>query len=434
MSPFFKGKQKMLVTEATPTGKVEIWYLGMLLNCPEEIPYAVEHLGNYEWSIGGCQKAFNVFKQFSGTSTKVDFGILFTKKDEELTPSLIAEFLSPEIPVSINPRYYRRELIRRHTTNLINRATIRMNNKLKNGDTNVSQELREIEKANATEESTLYNLQQASDQTMEYLEDVLSGKIPPGFKTDWEEFNQKTGGIHPRDLVVIAGRPSMGKTAFGLNILNQAIMKEKKCVFFSLEMDNIKVMLRLISNNTKIDSKQFLTGNLNDDELDRIVEVQRRWHKLPENFYISDAMGSIEKIKSQLETARAKMGGVDFVMIDYLQLITTNTKNPNREREVAYISSELKNLCREYGCTVFAISQLSRNVDSRNPPVPFMSDLRDSGSIEQDADMVLLLYRPGYYKKDEDQEITKIIIAKNRNGEVGQTDLRFLMKYMYFKE
>jgi len=412
--------------------QIETTYIGGLLNDPDEIPFAVEFLGSYDWADKGCKRAFEILRANSESNIATDAQIMLSQLDNDLTSAKVADLITNG-PKSQNLAYYRDCLIKVQQTKKAANAADKLRSKAYAGTFDLDAEINEIIAATTPARKSLKKFDEVFDETLEEIERELTTPEGIGFKMGWNEFDRITSGLHPKDLVIVAARPSMGKTAFGLNLLNKAMQAGKRCLFFSLEMDNTKVMRRLISLNAKINGIKLITGSLNDDELDRLVALKQRG--LPANYYMSDLMGTMTQIKAQTMQAKSHLGHIDFIMVDYLQLIRTNDRKLNREREIAKISGELKQIARENECTVIAISQLSRQVDSRNPPKPFMSDLRDSGSIEQDADQVMLLYREDYYNPNSNQPgVTEVNIAKNRNGSIGTAYLRFSPQFMEFME
>ena len=232
----------------------------------------------------------------------------------------------------------------------------------------------------------------------------LKGSVT-GIPTGFIDLDYKTSGMHPSDLVLIAARPSMGKTAFVLNIAQyMAFRKDVTVAIFSLEMSKEQLVNRLLAMESHVDSQNMRTGNLKDED----------WTKLVEG---ADIIG-----RSNL-----------IIMIDYLQLMSGSSKSDSRQQEISDISRSLKALARELNVPVIALSQLSRAVEQRPDHRPMLSDLRESGAIEQDADVVMFLYRDDYYHKDtEKKDIAEVIIAKQRNGPIGTIELVWLPRYTQF--
>jgi replicative DNA helicase len=268
-------------------------------------------------------------------------------------------------------------------------------------------------------------------------EDGMTG-VPTGFRS----LDQLTSGWQPSDLIIIAARPSMGKTAFVLNLARNAAVDFKKPVaVFSLEMGNLQLAMRLISAEAEVEGSRLRNGKLqNDQEWQRVHRAIEKFNDVP--IFIDDTPGiNIFELRAKCRRLR-KQHGIEMVIIDYLQLMSgTGDGKGNREQEVSGISRALKGMAKELGIPVIALSQLSRSVESRGGSKrPMLSDLRESGAIEQDADIVTFLFRPEYYGifQDEDgrdtQGLTEIIVAKHRNGAVDTVRLRFIKQFARFAD
>ena len=247
--------------------------------------------------------------------------------------------------------------------------------------------------------------------------------LPSGF----DDLDRLTSGLQPSDLILLAARPSMGKTALTLNLAaNVALRKKKSVAFFSLEMSSIQLLMRLISSESGVDSKQIQRGDVSPDEWAAIMGACDNLYNAP--LYIDDNSNiNVAELRSRARRIQSEHG-LDLIIIDYLQLMQGRHtgSNDNRQQEVADISRSLKSLARELKVPVIALSQLSRSVENRQIKRPMLSDLRESGSLEQDADIVMFLYREDYYIKDtENQNITELIVAKHRNGPVDTVRLFF---------
>ncbi len=275
-------------------------------------------------------------------------------------------------------------------------------------------------------------LQVAYEKIVQLHEDpnALTG-IPSGF----DALDAMTNGLQRSDLILIAARPSMGKTAFALNLCQHAAVKEKKSVaIFSLEMAAEQLVQRLLSAQSLVSIGDIRTGQIEDDDW---FKLARSSAQLGESkIFIDDTPGiTVAEIRSKCR--RLKMNqGLDLIMIDYLQLMSGGGKQENRQQEISTISRSLKSIAREMNCPVVALSQLSRASELRADHRPILSDLRESGAIEQDADLVMFLYRDEYYNPDTVDEklkgIGEIIIAKQRNGETGKIYLAWLGKFTKF--
>lgn len=255
-----------------------------------------------------------------------------------------------------------------------------------------------------------------------------------GTSTGFTDFDQITTGLHEDNLIIIAARPAMGKTAFALNIAqNVAKSSDKAVAIFSLEMGAESLVERMLSAEGLIPSYHVRTGNLSESEWRRMISAQERLAK--GKIFIDDTAGiRISEIRSKAKRLAQENGGLGLIVIDYLQLIEGRGRE-NRQQEVSEISRQLKIIAKELKVPVIALSQLSRGVDQRNDKRPILSDLRESGSIEQDADIVAFLYREAYYKRDEQEEpdnVTELILEKNRHGSLGTVQLFFLKEYAKF--
>jgi replicative DNA helicase len=250
--------------------------------------------------------------------------------------------------------------------------------------------------------------------------DKLRG-IPTGFR----DLDHLLAGLQNSDLLILAARPSMGKTTLVMNIAHHVAAKEGIPVgFFSLEVSKEQLIDQLLAIESGIDSWKLRTGALDDDDFPRINEAMAQLSEAP--LYIDDsAMTNVMEMRTKARRLQAEHG-LGLIIIDYLQLISGGASSKDgRQQEVSEISRGLKGLARELNVPVIALSQLSRAVESRNPPIPQLSDLRDSGSIEQDADVVAFIYRPWYYDKQADENITEVLIKKHRNGPTGDIELYF---------
>lgn len=255
-----------------------------------------------------------------------------------------------------------------------------------------------------------------------------------GTSTGFTDFDQITTGLHEDNLIIIAARPAMGKTAFALNIAqNVAKNSDKAVAIFSLEMGAESLVERMLSAEGLIPSYHVRTGNLSESEWRRMISAQERLAR--GKIFIDDTAGiRISEIRSKAKRLAQENDGLGLIVIDYLQLIEGRGRE-NRQQEVSEISRQLKILAKELKVPVIALSQLSRGVDQRNDKRPILSDLRESGSIEQDADIVAFLYREAYYKRDEQEEpdnVTELILEKNRHGSLGTVQLFFLKEYAKF--
>ena len=253
-----------------------------------------------------------------------------------------------------------------------------------------------------------------------------------GIPTGFIDLDYKTSGFQPSDLILIAARPSMGKTAFVLNVAQHMAFKEGKTVaIFSLEMSKEQLVNRLFSLESKVDSQALRTGNLTDEDWAKLIEGAAVVGK--SNLIIDDTPGiSIAELRSKCRKFKLEHD-LGIIIIDYLQLMSGGKHSESRQQEISEISRSLKAVARELNVPVVALSQLSRAVEQRPDHRPMLSDLRESGAIEQDADVVMFLYRDDYYNNDTDKKnIAEVIIAKQRNGPIGTVELVWLPNYTKF--
>ncbi|HEX2993005.1 MAG TPA: replicative DNA helicase [Anaerolineales bacterium] len=336
-----------------------------------------------------------------------------------------------QVPSSLNAESYGRIVegysVRRKMINAANQiASIAYNER-----TSVDDVMDEAEKAvfNVSERRLKHDLQPISNVLSDYYDRIDDlAKRPDdihGVPTGFIDLDKMLTGLQPSDLLIIAGRPGQGKTGFLLSIAKNAGLTHKKHVaIFSLEMSNEQVVQRLIAQETGIDSQRLRTGQLREEEwplFTHAIEVFGDTH-----IYLDDTP-AITPLQLRTKCRRLHMEfGIDLIIIDYLQLMGGDTRNDNRVQEVSYISRNLKILARELNVPVLAAAQLSRAVEQRSDKRPVLSDLRESGSLEQDADIVMFIYRPDQYEKDTvKQNVAEIIIAKHRNGPVGSVELVF---------
>ena len=248
-----------------------------------------------------------------------------------------------------------------------------------------------------------------------------------GVNTGYDDLNKKTAGLQPSDLIIVAARPSMGKTTFAMNLVeNAAMLQDKPVLIFSLEMPSEQIMMRSLASLSRVDQTRIRTGQLDDEDWARIsgtmgILLEKR------NIYIDDSSGlTPTEVRSRARRIAREHGGIGLIMIDYLQLMRVPSLSDNRTMDIAEISRSLKALAKELQVPVVALSQLNRSLEQRADKRPVNSDLRESGSIEQDADLIMFIYRDEVYHENSDLKgIAEIIIGKQRNGPIGTVRLTF---------
>ncbi|HEX7674411.1 MAG TPA: replicative DNA helicase [Bdellovibrio sp.] len=256
-----------------------------------------------------------------------------------------------------------------------------------------------------------------------------------GLATGFTELDKMTSGLHPGEMTIIAARPSMGKTAFSLNVAQHIALREKKTIaYFSLEMGKESMMMRMLSAESKVSMGEIRNGKIQDSAWPKLINAASALSEA--SIFIDDTPGmSPFEIRSRARRLKAEHG-LDCIMIDYLQLMSMKQKFSSREQEVAEISKNLKAIAKELQIPIIALAQLNRGVEGRADRRPMLSDLRESGSIEQDADVIMMLYRDDYYDKDDPEKAghAEVIVGKQRNGATGTVKLRFDAKYNRFRD
>ena len=337
--------------------------------------------------------------------------------------------LSTIVPTTSNVKYYA-NIVKEKS---VMRQLIKASNEIINLGYDASTDVQEIlDKA----EKNIFDISQEKSgddiqpinvvlqDTFEMIEKLCTDKSEvTGITTGFADLNKKINGLQRTDLILLAARPAMGKTAFSLNLVQNAALKgDASVAVFSLEMSKEQLVQRMLSAQSNVELSKIKTGNLGESDWPRIIDGMAVLSEA--NIFIDDTPGiKISEIRSKCRRLKIEKG-LDLILIDYLQLMEGEGKNENRQQEIAKISRSLKILAKELDCPVVALSQLSRSPELRKDHRPILSDLRESGSIEQDADIVMFLYRDEYYHDDsEKKNIGEVIIAKNRHGETGNVEL-----------
>ncbi|MCD8024427.1 MAG: replicative DNA helicase [Candidatus Gastranaerophilales bacterium] len=313
---------------------------------------------------------------------------------------------------------------------LINAGSLIIEESFKNPESSVSLEYAEkmiFEIAQEKTQGQLETLSSILPQTVEQLEYKCSNKgTYTGIPSDYYDLDALTAGFQRSDLIILAARPSMGKTAFALNIAQNAAIRHKiPVVVFSLEMSKVQLVQRILCSEAEIDAQRVRIGDISMNDWQKIADKMDELHLSP--LYIDDSAGlSVSDIRAKCRRLKIQRPDLGLVVIDYLQLIDDRSSQ-DRIQQISAISRNLKSLARELDVPIIALSQLSRKVEERNDKRPMLSDLRESGAIEQDADVVMFIYREEYYDKDNPnfKNKAKIIIAKQRNGPTGEIELLF---------
>lgn len=301
---------------------------------------------------------------------------------------------------------------------------------------NAEQKIFEI--AESRTKQTFSRIAPVADRVLARVKERAAGEGTgiTGLSTGFREVDEMTSGLQRTDLIIVAGRPSMGKTALCLTVAQNAALHSKAVVaLFSLEMSKEQLVTRMLSSEAHINAHRFRTGHLMSNEWERLAGAISTLSEA--RIFIDDTPGiSALEIRAKARRLAAEQKQLDLIVIDYLQLMGSGSgrRSENRQQEVSQISRELKGIAKELDVPVLALSQLSRAPEARNPPKPLMSDLRESGSIEQDADVVAFIYREDYYKEtDENKGLAELILAKQRNGPTGTVKLAFLREFTRFE-
>ena len=273
------------------------------------------------------------------------------------------------------------------------------------------------------------------DRTAGMIDQLANNKVGvSGHPTGFSDFDKLTSGLQNSDMIVVAARPSMGKTVLSCNFAENVLVSEGKPVLiFSLELPSEQIAMRMLSSLGRIDQHRIRSGNLQDDDWPRLSAAMKMLEDSP--LYIDDTPGiSPAEIRSRARQLKRRDPDLGLIVVDYLQLIRVPGKNENRTQEIAEISRSLKLIAKELNVPVVAVSQLNRSLEQRNDKRPMMSDLRESGAIEQDADLICFIYRDEVYNPESpDKGTAEVIIAKHRNGPIGRVRLAFLGQFTRFE-
>ena len=419
--------------------------IGAILLDPDDIMTVSELLLPEDFYTLQYKTLYNGMLSLYQEGKPVDPVTLQNKLREQEVPEELCsvEFISnilSSVPTSANVKYYA-EIVKEKA---VLRRLIRVSESIANDcyqDTedlnvlldNTERQIFDVVQNRST--SDFVPIKQIALETLESIQNAAKtvGAVT-GISTGFYDLDSRTAGLQKSDLILIAARPSMGKTAFVLNIAETVAMRNNtSTAIFSLEMSRIQLAKRLISMNSKVDSQHMRVGNLADEEWGKITESTILLGESP--LVIDDTPGiTIAELRSKCRKMKIE-NDLGLVIIDYLQLMSGSggRRNESRQQEISDISRSLKALAREIDCPVIALSQLSRAVEGREDKRPMLSDLRESGAIEQDADVVMFIYRDEYYHRDsEDKGIAEIIIGKQRNGPTCTVKLKWLSEFTKF--
>ena len=419
--------------------------VGAMLMDKDAILTAAEIVSGQDFYQTAYGVIFDSMVELFNEGKPVDLVTLQERLKEKDVPPEIAslEFvrdLVSAVPTSANVKYYAQIVADKSML----RKLIKLNDEISNTCYAGKESLEAI--LETTEKSMFQLLQQRNTgeyvpirqvvlNALDRIEKASKSKgTVTGIPTGFIDLDYKLSGLQPSDLILVAARPSMGKTAFVLNIAQYvAFKKDRATAIFSLEMSKEQLVNRLFSLESQVDAQALRTGNMKDSDWEKLIEGAGIIGK--SKLIIDDTPGiSVSELRSKCRKYKLEHG-LDLIIIDYLQLMTGSVgkRSESRQQEISEISRSLKGLARELNVPVIALSQLRRSVESRPDKRPMLSDLRESGAIEQDADVVMFIYRDEYYNKDSEyKKQAEIIIAKQRNGPVGTVHLAWLGEYTKF--
>jgi replicative DNA helicase len=450
MSEFNKKTGQLQVDKYLPHNFLaEKIVLSSLLVNSETIEFTIQHLTVETFYFKNHQELYKAILVLYDKNKLIDIITLTTfLQDNGLLDKIGGLKIITQLINQIPNLVYLEEYIKLLQDKFLRRTLIRLGYQIINSSyiTNISLEslLNDIEEQlfNITNNRENTNLLSSAELLSKVFLDLKQKSVEivlPGLKSGFDNLDLLTQGFQKSDLIIVAGRPSMGKTALCLNIAI-AVCKNHKLpvIFFSLEMSKEQLMYRLLSNETEISNTALRSGNINKADWNKLSSVIKNLSTLP--IFIDDTPNiSIQNIRLKIKKILFEQTKIGLIVIDYLQLMQLSTsKNENRVQELSQITRALKTIAREFNIPIIALSQLSRNVENRTDKRPMLSDLRESGSIEQDADLVLMLYRESYYKKQQSNlnelnvDSAELIIAKHRNGPTGTVYLKFDAKYTRF--
>lgn len=418
--------------------------IGSMIMSSEAISIASELLDGEDFYQHQYQVVFEAIVELFAEGKPADIVTVQDRLKEKDVPEQISstEFVRElllAVPTAANVRYYATIVAEKATLRRLIRLCDEISNECYLGNEPTDSILEKTEKQmfellNKRNSGDFVPVQQTVMDALEKIEAASRTKgTVTGIATGFRDLDYKTSGFQPSDLILIAARPSMGKTALVLNMAQyMAFRGDRHVAVFSLEMSREQLMNRLLSMESKVDSQNLRTGNLQDEDWSKLVETAAVIGS--SHLIIDDTPGiTVRELRSKCRKYKLEHG-LDAVMIDYLQLMNGSGHADSRQQEISEISRSLKSVARELGVPVVALSQLSRAVESRTDHRPMLSDLRESGAIEQDADVVMFIYRDDYYNKDSDNKgIAEIIIAKQRNGPIGTVNLAWLPDYTKFE-
>lgn len=437
--------QKILGKSLPFSLQAEKAVLGALLLNDEQMPTVAEYLLPSDFYQPAHQILFQLLLDLAQQRKRIDLVVLQDELEKKNELEVVGGIL---YLVSLQEEIHSAGLLMQHAQIIKEKAVLR---ELINSATEIitncyDQNEQEIEAVLDAAEQTIFQISKKRSsqsfvqlniwlkKTFQHISDIKAhSKGITGVPTGFKKFDEMTSGLQKGDLIVLAARPSMGKTALALNIASLAANENAIVGFFSLEMSAEQLTLRLLSTESGISHQKIRNATISSDEWMSLTNVAAHLANL--KLFIDDTpMVSVMDVRAKARKLKTEQG-LDFLVIDYLQLLHSTRRHENRHQEVSEISRSLKALAKELNIPILALSQLSRAVDSRMDKRPMLSDLRESGAIEQDADVIMFLYRDIVYNQDaENPALSELIIGKQRNGPTGTVYLNFLRELTRFED
>ena len=418
--------------------------LGSMIENPENIPTVVEHLKEGDFCVEEHKKLFRILVDlWSDKGNSWDINVLkdFIKKrglekelTEEFLESLVLEATSSEVLEDVC-RIVKERAAQRAVIEL-GIELIHKGKEIKDFHQLIEEvQLKVFSIAEGATTAEFYHVKDVAEEVIKLVERFRkSEKLVTGIGSGFTELDNMTTGFHPGDLIVLAARPGMGKTSFMLSVVYNIARDERKPVaIYSLEMSKEQLVMRLLSMIAEVKLAHIRSGYISEEDMEKLIGAAMELAKY--DIYIDDTP-SITTTDLRIRSRKLhKEKGIEFIAVDYLQLLRPPVRKSSRQEEVAEVSRNLKALAKELKIPVMALAQLSREVEKRSDKRPQLADLRESGQIEQDADLILFLHRPEYYKKNpspEERGIAEVIIAKQRQGPTGVVKLAYIKEYTKF--